>query len=725
MAAAATNFILRPAICDEEAARDLPRREEGLDGPSPNQSSWAVAFFTGVVESSRLPCRETTKRPARLSESRRTARQADSLTVARVHAMRPFLLTPGARAAPSPSTLSRLLLPLHLQINGRRNHLRRHVHASSVSPPLINPRLRNRRGRFFASSSSQMAAPADAPSGSADAFEVIRAHQAKAARLSPVEEIRTILDRSVRGVLATHSQEHAGYPSGSMVDFACDQDGSPILAVSSLAVHSKNLSGNPKCSLLVAKDPEDRTDTVITVYGDAVPVSDEQKDSVRSAYLRRHPDAFWVDFGDFSFLHIKPKAVRYVSGVATALLGSGEFSPAEYKEAKVDPISQFSTPITMTNAKLFQVDFAYMLDVDSLGFNVKAGYDGSVLKLRIPFPRQAQDRNHSQFGKFEATPNPQQGTRLLVFTSQEDPPVRPVTRFWLTEPCICTAASIPSCESFHSRNSGQRRQRRRVEEPEAAARGGEMEYRRAKDQESDDISQEDVESLDLRSLSHSSATSSLSTSGGPKGKNTWKLKSIVTLALTLLTSSQAILIVWSKRAGKYEYSVTTANFSVEFLKCLLSFLALYRTWNSQGVTEDNRLTTSFDEVSVYPIPAILYMVKNLLQYYIFAYVDAPAYQILKNLNIISTGVLYRIILKKKSDHVLQTPIQGWMMAIVMALLSGFAGVYTEDFDAVINKGCFHGYSFITILMILNHALSGIAVSMVMKYADNIVKDVFL
>lgn len=315
----------------------------------------------------------------------------------------PFLLTPGARAVPSPSTLSRLLLPLHLQItNGRHN---RHVPAS----PLLYPRLRNRRRRFFAASSSsspQMAAPADAAGGSSDAFEVIRVHQAKAARLSPVEEIRTIMDRSVRGVLATHSQDYAGYPSGSMVDFACDQDGYPILAVSSLAVHSKNLSGNPKCSLLVAKDPEDRTDTVITVYGDAVPVSDEEKDSVRSAYLRSHPDAFWVDFGDFSFLHIKPKAVRYVSGVATALLGSGEFNAAEYKEAKVDPISQFSTPITshmnkdhandtkliVQHSTTVKVDFAYMLDVDSLGFNVKAGYDGSVLKLRIPFPRQAQDR---------------------------------------------------------------------------------------------------------------------------------------------------------------------------------------------------------------------------------------------------------------------------------------------------------------------------------------------
>ncbi|ONM33378.1 CMP-sialic acid transporter 4 [Zea mays] len=120
---------------------------------------------------------------------------------------------------------------------------------------------------------------------------------------------------------------------------------------------------------------------------------------------------------------------------------------------------------------------------------------------------------------------------------------------------------------------------------------------------------------------------------------------------------------------------------------------------------------------------MLYLVKNLLQ-------------ILKNLNIISTGVLYRIILKKKSDHVLQTPIRGWVMAIVMALLSGFAGVYTEviikknpsrninaqnfwlyifgmlfnlvaicvqDFDAVMNKGFFHGevYMSTTIIWIKN------------------------
>ncbi|KAF2290691.1 hypothetical protein GH714_015016 [Hevea brasiliensis] len=284
---------------------------------------------------------------------------------------------------------------------------------------------------------------------------------------------------------------------------------------------------------------------------------------------------------------------------------------------------------------------------------------------------------------------------------------------------------------------------------------------------------DDIESLRNKSLTVPRGNVA-TIGGGSNDRSKWKRKTIVTFALTILTSSQAILIVWSKRADKYEYSVTTANFLVETLKCLLSLAALARIWKNEGVTVDNRLSTTLDEVSVYPIPAALYLVKNLLQYYIFAYVDAPGYQILKNLNIISTGVLYQMILKRKlseiqwaafillcagcttaqlnpsSDHVLQTPYQGWIMAIVMALLSGFAGVYTEaiikkrpsrninvqnfwlyvfgmvfnagailiqDFDAVMNKGFFHGYSLITVLMILNHALSGIAVSMVMKYAD--------
>lgn len=237
-------------------------------------------------------------------------------------------------------------------------------------------------------------------------WQQVQSHQKTAARLPAVEEIRTLLDSSLRGTLSTFSQNYEGYPSGSMVDICCDEDGCPILAVSSLAVHTKDLLANPKCSLLVTKDPADRTELVITLHGDAVFVPENEQEASRASYLRKHPGAFWVDFGDFQFVRIEPKCVRYVSGVATAMLGSGEFTGEEYKMAKVDPISQFSIPVAshmnrdhaedtkliVQHSLSMKVDSAQIIDLDRLGFNVKAGYQGKTVKLRIPFPRPAEDR---------------------------------------------------------------------------------------------------------------------------------------------------------------------------------------------------------------------------------------------------------------------------------------------------------------------------------------------
>ncbi|XP_057768734.1 uncharacterized protein LOC130988790 [Salvia miltiorrhiza] len=291
--------------------------------------------------------------------------------------------------------------------------------SSSSSSLLVGVKInRNNNGGNYPSllspfkSQTRMASTNQSASTAADVnpqlnvFQLIQAHQEKAARLPPIEEIRTLLNYSLRGVLSTFSLKYEGYPSGSMVDFACDAYGSPILAVSSLAVHTKDLLASPRCSLLVAKDPEDRTDLVIVVHGDALPVADTDKEAIRSAYLARHPEAFWVDFGDFQFLRIEPKVVRYVSGVATALLGSGEFGKEEFRTAKVDPIYQFSKPITshmnkdhadetkliVQHSTSVPVEFAEMLDIDSLGFNVKAGCEGNNFKLRIPFTRRATDR---------------------------------------------------------------------------------------------------------------------------------------------------------------------------------------------------------------------------------------------------------------------------------------------------------------------------------------------
>ncbi|XP_047264251.1 uncharacterized protein LOC107863683 isoform X8 [Capsicum annuum] len=220
-------------------------------------------------------------------------------------------------------------------------------------------------------------------------FQLIQAHQEKAARLTPTEDVRTLLHYSLRGVLSTFSQKYEGYPSGSMVDFACDAYGSPILAVSNLAVHTKDLLATSRCSLLVARDPEDRTDLVITVHGDAVPVPETEKEGIRATYLARHPKAFWVDFGDFQFMRIEPRIVRYISGVATAILGSGEFSKEEFRTTKIDPIYQFSKPITSHMNKDHAEDTKLIVQHST---SVPAGYRDNNFKLRVPFPRRAVDR---------------------------------------------------------------------------------------------------------------------------------------------------------------------------------------------------------------------------------------------------------------------------------------------------------------------------------------------
>ncbi|XP_023543214.1 glutamyl-tRNA reductase-binding protein, chloroplastic-like [Cucurbita pepo subsp. pepo] len=289
-------------------------------------------------------------------------------------------------------------------LNGR---IASHFPRSLISS--FNPRFRLSFSMAASTESTpQIVASGDANREQIDVSKLIQAHQEKAARfsLSPAEEIRTLMDQRVRGMLSTFSRRFEGYPSGSFVDFACDADGTPILAVSSLAEHAKNLATNPKCSLLVAKEPEDRGTLVVTLHGDAVAVPEEDRLAVRAAYLSKHPNAFWVDFGDFQFVYIKPKVIRYVSGVATASLASGELSGEEYKAAQVDPVAQFSKPITshmnrdhaedtkniVRHWTSIPVDSAIMLDLDSLGFNVEAGYQGSSFKLRVPFPRRAENR---------------------------------------------------------------------------------------------------------------------------------------------------------------------------------------------------------------------------------------------------------------------------------------------------------------------------------------------
>jgi putative heme iron utilization protein len=132
---------------------------------------------------------------------------------------------------------------------------------------------------------------------------------------------RSLLRRSRQGALAT-LMAGSGDPYCSLVNLASHPDGSPILLISRLAVHTKNILGDPRVSLMLDEraggDPLEGSR--IMLAGRAEEAGGDAVALLRRRYLSAHPSAeAFVDFGDFSFFRIRPVATHLVAGFGRIL----------------------------------------------------------------------------------------------------------------------------------------------------------------------------------------------------------------------------------------------------------------------------------------------------------------------------------------------------------------------------------------------------------------------
>ena len=126
---------------------------------------------------------------------------------------------------------------------------------------------------------------------------------------------RALVRQCDRAILSTAQADEGGWPYGSLVMTACDYEGKPIMLLSDLAEHSKNLSQDVRASLLFdATDGLENplTGARVTVMGRAV-LTKTLTD--RERYLARHPSsAVYVDFADFKFYSVEVTRVHQVAG---------------------------------------------------------------------------------------------------------------------------------------------------------------------------------------------------------------------------------------------------------------------------------------------------------------------------------------------------------------------------------------------------------------------------
>jgi heme iron utilization protein len=127
---------------------------------------------------------------------------------------------------------------------------------------------------------------------------------------------RSLLRKSRQGALAT-LMAGSGDPYCSLVNVASHPDGSPILLISRLALHTRNILGDPRVSLMLderaAGDPLEGAR--IMLAGRAEEASGDDAAILRRRYLSAHPSAeAFVDFKDFSFFRIRPSGAHLVAG---------------------------------------------------------------------------------------------------------------------------------------------------------------------------------------------------------------------------------------------------------------------------------------------------------------------------------------------------------------------------------------------------------------------------
>lgn len=227
--------------------------------------------------------------------------------------------------------------------------------------------------------------------------------------MSLAKEAKQFLRSTRRGVLSTHSVKHDGFPFGSVCPFVVDQAGAPIILISTIAEHTKNIIGNAKVSLMLLGDEADmHANARLTLMGEAT-IIDKNNDDLQARYLRYMPQAAsYFEMHDFHFYRIQITQARYIAGFGKMGWLEGD-ALNTHEDLNLPLVAQETDIITHMNEDHRHSLLAYckhfhqadgeaaeMLGIDPDGFDVKLVNQAQERILRFDFDQPIQDAHEAR-----------------------------------------------------------------------------------------------------------------------------------------------------------------------------------------------------------------------------------------------------------------------------------------------------------------------------------------
>ena len=222
-------------------------------------------------------------------------------------------------------------------------------------------------------------------------------------------EAKQFLRSTRSGVLSSFSAKFAGYPFGSVMPFVLGHDCQPIVLISTIAEHTKNIIANPKVSLLVFAGAEDlHANGRLTLIGEAEQLDKNDAD-LMARYCRYFPESTgYLAMHDFQFYRIHIAQARYIAGFGKMSWMAGDkivhINPQSNEIAVLE-----TSMIEHMNADHIESILLYcqhfhgvtpsrisLIGVDCDGFDVEAVVDNDIKMLRFNFEAPIFDANSAR-----------------------------------------------------------------------------------------------------------------------------------------------------------------------------------------------------------------------------------------------------------------------------------------------------------------------------------------
>ena len=207
---------------------------------------------------------------------------------------------------------------------------------------------------------------------------------------------RALIRASDRAALSTATAD-SGWPYGSLVMTACDHAARPLLLISDLAVHTKNLAADGRASLLFdgtggLENP--LTGARVTVLGR---LTQSEDPALIARYTARHPDSeMYLGFADFHLYEMAVERAHIVAGFgAIHWIDSDDLlfdaaRHAELAEAEADIVTHMNEDhrdavgLYATNLVGLDAGDWRMTGIDPEGFDLRDG--GRIARLEFENP---------------------------------------------------------------------------------------------------------------------------------------------------------------------------------------------------------------------------------------------------------------------------------------------------------------------------------------------------